>query len=149
MDGWGSGGLYVRLAAAIAAGLLLGLLPEARGWVAGLRTHLMVCVGATIFTLSARFVDVPAVDPLRVVQGVAAGVGFVGAASVLRHGGRVYGVTTAAQLWAAAAIGCEIGLGEPLVGLVMSVVLVLLNYGVGFLEARTWGPKGARQRDGD
>lgn len=149
MEAWGSGGLYARLAAAIAAGLLLGLLPEARGRVAGLRTHLMVCVGATIFTLSARLIDVPAVDPLRVVQGIAAGVGFVGAASVLRRGGRVYGVTTAAQLWAAAAIGCEVGLGQPLAGLVMAGVLVLLNSGVGFLEARAWGPKDARRREDD
>src|SRR3954465_2370770 len=98
------------------AAALLGLEREVRGDPAGSRTHALVAVGAALFTIAGAygFSDVPRgpnIDPARVAAQVASGVGFLGAGAILRQGFGVRGLTTAATLWLAAAIGVASGAG--------------------------------------
>lgn len=126
------GELTLRLVVAAVAGVVLGLERELRAHPAGARTHALVAVGAALFTISGAygFTDVPrgpVVDPARVAAQVASGIGFLGAGAILRQGIGVRGLTTAATLWLAAAIGVASGAGSyPAVAIGTIVVLVVL-----------------------
>jgi putative Mg2+ transporter-C (MgtC) family protein len=126
------GELTLRLVVAAVAGVALGLERELRAHPAGARTHALVAVGAALFTISGAygFTDVPhgpATDPARVGAQVASGIGFLGAGAILRQGLGVRGLTTAATLWLAAAIGVASGAGSyPAVAIGTVVVLVVL-----------------------
>lgn len=105
----------IRLAIAILLGSIVGAERQLAGQSAGLRTHVMVALGSAVFTLagiSTAGGDLHQVT--RVVQGVAAGVGFLGAGAILRMNGdaKVKGLTTAGSIWVAAAMGTSAGLGE-------------------------------------
>jgi putative Mg2+ transporter-C (MgtC) family protein len=110
------GTVFVRLLVAILLGGAIGYEREVGGKPAGLRTHALVCLGSTLFMLvSIRspdfFPGVGPVDPGRIAAQVVTGVGFLGAGTILRAGGSVRGLTTAASIWAVAAIGLAIGVG--------------------------------------
>ena len=97
----------LKLLLAVAIGGLIGLEREMHAKAAGLRTITLITVGATLFTmLSLRFSD----D--RVIANIVTGVGFLGAGSILFSEGRVKGLTTASSIWASAALGMAIGLGD-------------------------------------
>jgi len=97
----------LKLLLAVAIGGLIGLEREMHAKAAGLRTITLITVGATLFTmLSLRFED----D--RVIANIVTGVGFLGAGSILFSEGRVKGLTTASSIWASAALGMAIGLGD-------------------------------------
>jgi putative Mg2+ transporter-C (MgtC) family protein len=109
-----------RLGLACLLGGLLGLERDVKGHEAGLRTHMLLSLGSAMFALVSvasfgDFIDADAstvqVDPSRIASYVAAGVGFIGGGAILKHGGNVTGLTTAASLWVAAAIGVATGLG--------------------------------------
>lgn len=105
----------IRLAIAIGLGAVVGAERQLAGQSAGLRTHVMVALGSAVFTLAGVATaggDLQQVT--RVVQGVAAGVGFLGAGAILRMDGdtKVKGLTTAGSIWVAAAMGTSAGLGE-------------------------------------
>src|SRR5438270_5748195 len=108
--------LTLRMAVAAGAAVLLGLEREIRGHPAGVRTHALVAVGAALFTIAGAygFADIPRgpnIDPARIAAQVASGIGFLGAGAILRQGSGVRGLTTAATLWLAAAIGVTSGAG--------------------------------------
>ena len=108
--------LSMRLVAALCAGALIGVEREVREKAAGIRTHALVSVGAALFTLAgaygfAELDQTGNVDPMRVAAQVASGIGFIGAGAILREGMSVRGVTTAATLWLAAALGLTAGAG--------------------------------------
>src|SRR4051812_25543745 len=108
--------LVLRFGVAAAAAMVLGLEREVRGHVAGVRTHVLVAVGAALFTIAGAygFADLPRgpnVDPARVAAQVASGVGFLGAGAIMRRGLGVRGLNTAATLWLAAALGVAGGGG--------------------------------------
>lgn len=94
-------------------GTLLGLERQSDNKPAGLRTHTLVCMGSTLFVLTARHavlaVGSTTFDPARIIHGIVTGVGFLGAGSILRHEGTVLGITTAASIWMVAAIGAAVG----------------------------------------
>ena len=125
---------------------VIGLEREVRGQVAGLRTHILVGLGAALFTLVSaygftEFVEpneaggfITTVDPTRIAAQIVAGIGFLGAGAIIRHGLAVRGVTTAAALWMAAAIGLACGAGFYL-GAVAATGTVLLSL-VGFRTLR-------------
>jgi len=97
----------LKLLLAVAIGGLIGLEREMHAKAAGLRTITLITVGATLFTMLAlRFED----D--RVIANIVTGVGFLGAGSILFSEGRVKGLTTASSIWASAALGMAIGLGD-------------------------------------
>jgi putative Mg2+ transporter-C (MgtC) family protein len=117
--------LLIRIAASIGLGFLLGLERELTNKYAGLRTHILVCLGACIFTLISiygfpTFAESDNVivdnstgirDTARVAAQVVSGIGFIGAGAVLRNGPMIIGLTTAATLWLSAAIGMTCGVG--------------------------------------
>lgn len=101
----------VRLLAAFVAGGLLGLERERRERPAGLRTHALVSLTACLAMLVASVLGGDPAVPARVVAGILTGIGFLGAGTILRHGSMVRGLTTAASIWAAAALGMALGVG--------------------------------------
>jgi putative Mg2+ transporter-C (MgtC) family protein len=119
-----------RLLMAVLLAAVLGWERERRGRPAGLRTHMLVGLGSALFVLvplEAGMAD----DPIsRVLQGVIAGVGFLGAGAILKLDdvGRVQGLTTAASIWATAAIGLAVGLGHHVTAIAATLVaLVILS----------------------
>lgn len=106
--------VVVRLLIATALGACLGWERELSGKAAGLRTHMLVALGVALILVSAQQSGMPQADLSRVVQGVFAGIGFVGAAAIIkpRDDDHVRGVTTAASIWATAAIAGAAGLGR-------------------------------------
>jgi putative Mg2+ transporter-C (MgtC) family protein len=124
------GELVVRLTVAAALGAVIGLEREPAGRGVGLRTHSIVALGAAVFTLAGAygFADVETggdVDPARVAAQVAAGVGFIGAGAILRHGSSVQGVTTAATVWLAAGVGVMASAGGLLAATVATVIAMV------------------------
>jgi len=104
--------ILLRLTVAAALGGAIGLERELRERQAGLRTHLVVCVGSALFTLvSAYAFTSPRVDPTRIAAQIVSGIGFLGAGAIIRQGLSVRGLTTAATLWLVAAIGMAAGAG--------------------------------------
>lgn len=118
MDFWEWPTFYDDLARIGAAALLggaIGLEREWHGHWAGLRTHIMVAIGAAIFVIGGSAAHGQNVDgPSRVIQGVASGIGFLGAGTILKLGDKmqIKGLTTASSIWLAAALGIAAGLAE-------------------------------------
>lgn len=106
--------VVLRLVAALLAGGLIGLQRETSGKAAGLRTHILVCMSTTLMLVAVSEVDMQPDAMSRVIQGLATGIGFLGAGAILKleDRGRIRGLTTAAGIWMTAAIGIAIGLGR-------------------------------------
>lgn len=103
-----------RLLLALVLGGIVGLEREHDHKSAGIRTHMLVALGAALFSLMALECGMQRADLSRVVQGVAAGIGFIGAGTILKHGaeGEIRGLTTAASIWLTAAVGLAVGAGS-------------------------------------
>jgi putative Mg2+ transporter-C (MgtC) family protein len=104
----------IRLLAALIAGAIIGLQRELSGKAAGLRTHILVSMGMTLFLVVAAEIGMQQDAMSRVIQGLATGIGFIGAGAILKMESRqkIRGLTTAAGIWMTAAIGVAIGLGH-------------------------------------
>jgi putative Mg2+ transporter-C (MgtC) family protein len=111
----------LRIVLAVVVGGLIGIEREFRDKAAGFRTIIFICIGATLFTLlSVKLAG--SGEPTRIAANIVSGVGFLGAGVILREGGRVTGLTTAATIWLTAALGMGLGSGE----YVLIAVAVLL-----------------------
>lgn len=131
--------IILRITLAVVLSFIPGIERELTGKFAGLRTHILVCTGACVFTLLSiygfqmRVADNIVVqnDPARIAAQVITGIGFIGAGTVMRHGSNVLGITTAATLWMCAAIGMSCGCGEYTTALIASfatlIVLILIR----------------------
>lgn len=104
----------LRLMVAAVLGGVLGYEREKKGKAAGMRTHMLVALGAALFVLIPQQMKVTDADLTRVLQGLVAGVGFLGAGAIIRvsDNGEVKGLTTAAGVWLTAAIGMAAGMGR-------------------------------------
>jgi putative Mg2+ transporter-C (MgtC) family protein len=117
----------VRLLVAMVLGGLLGYERELRGTAAGLRTHMLVAVGAALFVLVPLQAGTQLADLSRVLQGVIAGIGFLGAGAIIKLGEQqVRGVTTAASIWATAAIGIAAGMGREATAILSTVFALII-----------------------
>ncbi len=119
----------LRLGVAAVLGGLLGWERERAGKAAGLRTHMLVAMGAALFMLGAEQAGIAPADNSRVIQGITAGVGFLGAGTILKREDpdTVKGLTTAAGIWFTAAIGTAAGLGQEGIALLSGLLgLVVL-----------------------
>ncbi|MES2941265.1 MAG: MgtC/SapB family protein [Pseudomonadota bacterium] len=118
--------LILRLTVAAVLGGLLGIEREHKGKAAGIRTHMMVAMGSALFVLVSQQAGIIATDMSRVVQGLIAGIGFLGAGTILKGQDeeKVQGLTTAAGIWMTAAIGMAAGLGLEVTA-VLSTLLAL------------------------
>ncbi|MEM3384950.1 MAG: MgtC/SapB family protein [Nitrososphaeria archaeon] len=113
----------IGLLMSIVFGAVIGLEREITHKPAGLRTHMLVCLGSCIFTIvSLRF----GMDPARVAAGIVTGIGFIGAGTIIAEQGKVVGITTAASLWVTAAIGLTIGIGDYLLSAVSTLLVFLI-----------------------
>ena len=124
----------LRITLAAGLGAAVGLERELREHEAGLRTHMLVAVGSALFTLVSAYGfgeffaqtgPVVPVDPTRIAAQIVTGIGFLGAGAIIRQGMNVRGLTTAATLWAVAAIGLACGAGY-YAGAVATTVVVLI-----------------------
>lgn len=126
--------ICVRLLLAAILGGVLGYEREQQGKAAGIRTHMLVAMGATLFVLAPLQAGAEADAMSRVIQGIVAGIGFLGAGTILKGNGdndeaQVKGLTTAAGLWLTAAIGVAVGLGHAATA-VLSTLLALIIFAV-------------------
>ncbi len=126
-------GLGIKVLAAIFLGLIIGLDREKKFKSAGIKTQIMICVGATIYTtISLLNIDVYRVgtniDPNRLTAQIVSGIGFLGAGAIIQSRGTVIGLTTAATIWVVAAIGVAIGSGYVISAIFFTItILVILN----------------------
>ena len=133
--------VLVRLAGAMLLGAIAGFQREQLGKPAGLRTHMLVAMGACLFVLVPLQLGMPIGEVGRIIQGVAAGIGFVGAGAILKlsQEREIQGLTTAAGIWTTAAVGVAVGMGGfgvAAIGMLLAwfVLAVLLR-----IEARVPG----------
>ncbi|MBV6522493.1 MAG: Protein SapB [Gemmatimonadaceae bacterium] len=135
--------VVVRLLMAALLGSAVGLERERLLWVAGLRTHMLVCVGSALVMLVSAFgfADVlgqpnVVLDPSRVAAQVVSGIGFLGAGTILLRNDVIHGLTTAASLWTVAAIGLAVGGGLYVPAVAATVLILLILVGLKPLENR-------------
>lgn len=122
--------VVLRLLMAAVLGAVLGFERESKGKSAGVRTHMLVCMGAALFVLAPSMAGADEQALSRVIQGIVAGIGFLGAGTILKGNGRdtshVKGLTTAAGLWMTAAIGTAAGMGREATALISTVLALLV-----------------------
>ncbi len=144
--------MFARVAVAAIAGGIIGWERRSSGHLAGIRTMALVGAGSAIFALvsAAGFVDA---DPARVAAGVATGVGFIGAGTIVVRGGSLHGLTTAAAIWVSAALGLAAGAGMYLLAVTgaifVTAVLALVPRGLAEGRRRKAGPRVIRGVAGD
>ncbi|MBB3189104.1 MgtC/SapB family protein [Halomonas cerina] len=128
--------MLTRLSVAAGLALVLGLERELRGKPAGLRSHMLVALGAAAFLIvgleilfaTAEGDPSARIDPTRIVEGVIGGIGFLGAGSIIRSGASVHGITTGASIWLAGAIGIAAGVHNfALAAMVTGLALVIMT----------------------
>lgn len=136
----------LRLFLSLLLGSLVGMEREFSQQSAGLRTHILVCLGAAAFTIISVMitdVDLGAVtsahytinrDPGRIAAQILPGIGFIGGGAVLRHGASVRGLTTAASLWMTASIGMLAGLGLYRLSVIVTLMAFIVLFTIGNLE---------------
>ena len=114
----------VRLILSVLLGALIGFERQISHKPAGMRTHMIVSLGACLITVTAisSFKE----DPARVVSGIVTGIGFIGAGNIIANRGHVQGITTAATLWAVAAVGLAVGGGSYVLAIASSILVFLI-----------------------
>ncbi|HVE07683.1 MAG TPA: MgtC/SapB family protein [Paraburkholderia sp.] len=144
--------LIGRLMMAAALGSVIGFERERLSWAAGLRTHMLVCVGSALIMIVSAFgfadvlgTDHVVLDPSRVAAQVVSGIGFLGAGSILLRGEIVRGLTTAASLWSVAAIGLAVGGGLYTASIAATAIILIILAGVKPIERRFITVKQRRQ----
>ena len=133
--------MALRLGLSFVAGGLIGFERSSRRQVAGLRTHILICVGATLLMLLSiwipqEFMQGRGGDPGRIAAQVVSGIGFLGAGAILRLGNNVKGLTTAASLWLVSAVGLAIGAGLYLAAGIALLISLFTLVALDHLEKR-------------
>ncbi|OGH99738.1 MAG: hypothetical protein A2039_08560 [Candidatus Melainabacteria bacterium GWA2_34_9] len=139
--------ILIRISVSLLLGLIIGLEREMTNKTAGLRTHILICLGSTVFTIlslhgfttetiqdGVRIVN----DPARIAAQILTGIGFIGGGAVLHYGVNVYGLTTAATIWITASIGMAVGVGSYDLAIITTlltfiVLVVIRKFESGFL----------------
>jgi putative Mg2+ transporter-C (MgtC) family protein len=120
--------VFVRLVSAAILGGILGFEREQEGKSAGLRTHMLVALGAALFVLVPMQAGVSDADLTRVLQGLVAGIGFLGAGTIIKgpDTDKVKGLTTAANIWLTAAVGMAAGMGREATAVVCTALAFII-----------------------
>lgn len=127
--------LIARLAVGVTLGGVIGWERELQRQPAGFRTHSLVALGASIFTVLSAYAFGGDGDPARIAAQIVTGIGFIGAGTIIRHEGSVRGLTTAASLWAVAAVGMASGAGLYIVAIGATLLIVIVLAIFDWLEA--------------
>ena len=136
--------IAIRLGLACLLGGLIGLEREFGRHDAGIRTHILVAVGSCVFTLVAweiyqhiRAIEQPVTgDPIRIIEAVTAGAGFLAAGIIFQSGSKVHGLTTGAGVWTAAAMGVACGTGAYAIAAITTVIVLFVLFGLQLLKER-------------
>jgi putative Mg2+ transporter-C (MgtC) family protein len=136
--------VFIRVLVAASLGALVGIERERHTVAAGIRTHMLVAVGACLLTGTVQLVAQESgvearADVLRIASGIATGVGFIGAGTIIMTRGRVKGLTTAATIWVTAAVGITAGFGFLLLALLVAGPVTVSILMLGFVEKRLQG----------
>ena len=127
---WTEVELIIRILASVGLGALIGYERELTHKPAGLRTHIFVCMGACLFTISSFYLipsdSIGSFDTTRIAAGIVAGISFIGAGSIIAAKGDVKGITTAASLWVIAAVGLMVGLGNYLLPVIATIIVFII-----------------------
>ncbi len=137
--------IVIRILIAAALGALIGFERERHNQPAGLRTHIVLVVGAALamalsIDVATRWAPEFKGDPARLAAQVISGVGFLGAGAILRYGVSIRGLTTAASLWTMAIVGLAVGAGMYEVAAVATALLFIILWLVDIIEKRVFGP---------
>jgi len=129
--------IILRLLLAALLGSVIGFERERLSWAAGLRTHMLVCVGSTLIMIVSAYgfsdlLNQPHIelDPSRMAAQVVSGIGFLGAGSILLRGEIIRGLTTAASLWSVAAVGLAVGGGLYTAAIAATVIILIILAGL-------------------
>ncbi|MDP1853845.1 MAG: MgtC/SapB family protein [Candidatus Omnitrophota bacterium] len=123
--------VLLRLLTSVVLGGLIGLEREIQRRVAGLRTHILVCLGSTLIMLTSIYIfdiykAIGNLDPGRIAAGVVTGIGFIGAGAIIKDNEGIKGLTTAASIWIVSAIGLCIGCGFLYAGYVTTILVLMV-----------------------
>ena len=143
--------VLIRLTAAVSLGALIGYQREIAGKPAGIKTHILATLGTTIFVVACVNAGFQTDALSRVIQGIVTGIGFLGAGAILKLDEKrdIKGLTTAASIWAAAAIGVAVGLGVLGVAIIGTAITLLVLTILGAIELRTKKGNGKSPSDAD
>ncbi len=131
------GVFVVRLLVAMVLGGLVGMERQTRGRAAGLRTNILVCLGSASIIIAFQKLSLASdlsaesvirMDPARAAAGVITGIGFLGAGTIVKSNDFVRGLTTAASIWVVSAVGVTVGLGEYVIAVVLTILVLLALY---------------------
>ena len=130
--------VIIRLIAAMLLGAVVGIQREHAGKAAGLRTHILVALGTTLFVIASTGSGMSLDGVSRVIQGLATGIGFIGAGAILKLSAtrEIQGLTTAAGIWMTAAIGVTVGLGALGLALLGTILTWIVLASIGLFEYR-------------
>ena len=136
----------LRLIVAAVLGAAIGIERERTDHPAGMRTHLLVSVGSATFTvLSLVAFSAPGADPARVAAQIVTGIGFLGAGAILKGQGSIKGLTTAASLWAVAAVGMAAGAAAYGIAVAATIIVIVSLWPLRIIEDR-WFPRNDSDR---
>ena len=128
-------GDFISIILAVAFGAAIGMEREISGKSAGLRTNLLICLGAAVFTIISRQMVVGHSDSLtRIAAQIVTGVGFLGAGAIIQDRGGVLGLTTAATIWLVASIGMACGAGYYALATITTLIAFVALLGLARLE---------------
>jgi putative Mg2+ transporter-C (MgtC) family protein len=141
--------VIIRLVAATLLGAIIGYQREKAGKPAGLRTHILVTLGTTVFILACSGFGMSSEGLSRVIQGIVTGIGFIGAGSILKlsEERNIQGLTTSAGIWMTAAIGVAIGLGSLGVAMLSTLLTLIILALAAPLEHRIEGKRKAKDEN--
>ena len=123
--------ILLRLVISVILGGMIGLERRYHDKPAGFMTNTLICIGSAVFAICSVYCsELFGGDPSRIAAQIVAGVGFLGAGSILRDGNKISGLTTAASIWVVAAIGISVGLGNFVLAASTALIVLILQFGV-------------------
>lgn len=147
IDMIGRDGVFVvRLLTALVLGGLIGIERQSRGRSAGLRTNILVCLGSAAIIVAFQKLSLEIqpglqstirMDPARAAAGVITGIGFLGAGTIVKSKDFVRGLTTAASIWVVSAVGVTVGLGEYVIAVVLTILVLVTLFVLHLLPIRS------------
>jgi len=127
----------ISLTGAVILGAAIGLEREFNQKAAGLRTNILICLGACVFTLISRKMGAAFEgSSTRIAAHIVGGIGFIGAGAIIRDRGGIHGITTAATIWLVASIGVSCGAGFYLLAIIATTFAIIALSGLGPLEKK-------------
>lgn len=142
--------IIFRLVLSVILSGFVGLERQVHRRTAGLRTHILVCLGSCLIMLTSLFIfDIYKAhvlsDPARIAAGVVTGIGFLGAGTIIVARGGVKGLTTAASLWVVAGVGLAVGCGFYIAAVTTTVLALMVLFILRQIETSVLGIKGGRE----